>query len=163
MAKVQSDTSGTANRIKNDKFLNMTLDFYSGAMMAIDSAKTLKLPIDVSIYDSQETKTTSNVSGLISKLQDADAVIGPFYQNNAEATANSLRLYNIPVISPLSKDVANPIDNLYQSVPSNDVVRNSVFDYMRSKNGNIVAVVDKKKNRLSIILNKIKRVLHLHL
>lgn len=154
LAKVQSDTSGTANRIKNDKFLNMTLDFYAGAMMAIDSAKTLKLPIDVAIYDSQETKTTSNVSNLISKLQDADAVIGPFYQNNAEATANTLRLYNVPVISPLSKDSANPIENLYQSIPGNDVVRNSVFDYMRSKNGNIVAVVDKKKES---VINYIKQ------
>nr|WP_294786873.1 LysM peptidoglycan-binding domain-containing protein [uncultured Flavobacterium sp.] len=154
LAKVQSDTSGTANRIKNDKFLNMTLDFYSGAMMAIDSAKTLKLPIDVAIYDSQETKTTSNVSGLISKLQDADAVIGPFYQNNAESTANTLRLYNVPVISPLSKDTANPIENLYQSIPANDVIRNAVFDYMRSKNGNIVAVVDKKKES---VINYIKQ------
>jgi hypothetical protein len=79
------------------------------------------------------------------KLQDADAVIGPFYQSNAEVTGNSLRLFNVPVISPLSKDSANPIDNLYQSIPTNDVVRNAVFDYMRSKNGNIVAVVDKKK------------------
>ncbi|MFZ0595511.1 MAG: LysM peptidoglycan-binding domain-containing protein, partial [Flavobacterium sp.] len=145
--KMQNDTMSAANRIKNDKFLNMTLDFYSGAMMAIDSAKTLKLPIDVAIYDSQETKTNSNVSSLISqnKLQDANAVIGPFYQNNAEATANTLRMYNVPVISPLSKDSANPIDNLYQTIPTNDVVRNAVFDYMRSKNGNIVAVVDKKK------------------
>jgi len=154
MAKVQNDTAGTANRIKNDKFLNMTLDFYSGAMMAIDSAKTLKLPIDVVIYDSQETKTTSNVSGLTSKLQDADAVIGPFYQNNAESAANTLRMYNVPVISPLSKDSANPIDNLYQSVPSVDVVKNAVFDYMRSKNGNIVAVVDKKKES---VINYIKQ------
>ncbi|MBF4505845.1 LysM peptidoglycan-binding domain-containing protein [Flavobacterium sp. JLP] len=147
LAKMQNDTMSAANRIKNDKFLNMTLDFYSGAMMAIDSAKTLKLPIDVAIYDSGETKTNSNVSSLIAqnKLQDAHAVIGPFYQNNAETTANTLRLYNIPVISPLSKDSANPIDNLYQTIPSNDVVRNSIFDYMRSKNGNIVAVVDKKK------------------
>ena len=145
--KMQNDTMSSANRIKNDKFLNMTLDFYSGAMMAIDSAKTLKLPIDVAIYDSQETKTTSNVSTLISqnKLQDANAVIGPFYQNNAESTANTLRLYNIPVISPLSKDKANPIDNLYQTIPANDVVRNAMFDFMRAKNGNIVAVVDKKK------------------
>ncbi|PWK00676.1 amino acid/amide ABC transporter substrate-binding protein (HAAT family) [Flavobacterium araucananum] len=145
--KMQNDTTSTANRIKNDKFLNMTLDFYSGAMMAIDSARTLKLPIDVAIYDSQETKTASNVSALISqnKLQDTDAVIGPFYQNNAESTANTLRLYNIPVISPLSKDKANPIDNLYQTIPSNEVVRNAMFEYMRSKNGNIVAVVDKKK------------------
>jgi LysM repeat protein len=147
LAKMQSDTMSSANRIKNDKFLNMTLDFYSGAMMAIDSAKVLKLPIDVSIFDSQETKSSSNVSTLISqnKLQGANAVIGPFYQSNAESTANSLRLYNIPVISPLSKDTANPIDNLYQSIPTNDVVRSAVFDYMRSKNGNIVAVVDKKK------------------
>ena len=113
--------------------------------MAIDSAKVLKLPIDVSIYDSQETKTTSNISSLIPKLQDADAVVGPFYQNNAESTANTLRLYNVPVISPLSKDAANPIENLYQTIPSNEVVRNTVFDYMRGKNGNIVAVVDKKK------------------
>jgi LysM repeat protein len=147
LAKMQNDTTSSATRIKNDKFLNMTLDFYSGAMMAIDSAKTLKLPIDVSIYDSGETKTASNVSGLIAqnKLQDASAVIGPFYQTNAETTANSLRLYNVPVISPLSKDTANPIDNLYQSIPTNDVVRNAIFDYMRAKNGNIVAVVDKKK------------------
>lgn len=147
LAKMQNDTTSTANRIKNDKFLNMTLDFYSGAMMAIDSAKTLKLPIDVAIYDSQETKTTSNVSTLLAqnKLQDAHAVIGPFYQNNAEATANTLRMYNVPVISPLSKDKANPIDNLYQTIPSNDVVRNAMFDYMRAKNGNILAVVDKKK------------------
>lgn len=147
LAKMQNDTTSSATRIKNDKFLNMTLDFYSGALMAIDSARTLKLPIDVAIYDSQETKSSSNVSGLIAqnKLQDANAVIGPFYQNNAESTANTLRLYNVPVISPLSKDKANPIDNLYQTIPSNDVVRNAVFDYMRAKNGNIVAVVDKKK------------------
>ena len=156
LAKMQNDTVSSANRIKNDKFLNMTLDFYSGAMMAIDSAKVLKLPIDIAIYDSQETKTSSNVSGLIAqnKLQDANAVIGPFYQSNAEVTANSLRLYNVPVISPLSKDSANPIDNLYQSIPSNDVVRNTVFDYMRSKNGNIVAVVDKKKES---VINYIKQ------
>ncbi|WP_431244735.1 PBP1 and LysM peptidoglycan-binding domain-containing protein [Flavobacterium sp. P21] len=106
LSKLQSDTTSLATKIKTDKFLNMTLDFYSGAMMAIDSAKALKLPIDVSIYDSGETKTTSNVSSLIAqnKLQNANAVIGPFYQNNAESTANSLRLYNVPVISPLSKD-----------------------------------------------------------
>ncbi|MEN2402763.1 LysM peptidoglycan-binding domain-containing protein [Flavobacterium sp. MC2016-06] len=147
IAKMQNDTTSINNRLKSDKFLNMTLDFYSGAMMAIDSAKTLKLPIDVAIYDSQETKTTSNVSSLIAqnKLQDANAVIGPFYQTNAESTANTLRMYNVPVISPLSKDSANPIENLYQTIPSNDVVKNSIFDYMRSKNGNIVAVVDKKK------------------
>ncbi|WP_431244736.1 hypothetical protein ACQ9BO_11000 [Flavobacterium sp. P21] len=50
--------------------------------------------------------------------------------------------------------LTNPIDNLYQAIPSNDVVRNSVFDYMRAKNGNIVAVVDKKKES---VINYIKQ------
>lgn len=156
LAKLQSDTTGMAARLKTDKFLNMTLDFYSGAMMAIDSAKTLKLPLDVAIYDSQETKTTSGISTLIAqnKLQDADAIVGPFYQSNAESAANTLRMYNVPVISPLSKDDANPIDNLYQTIPSGEVVRSAMFDYMRAKNGNIVAVVDKKKES---VINYIKQ------
>src|SRR5690606_16520991 len=59
ISKIQSDTvNSTSSRLKKDKFLNMTLDFYSGALMAIDSAKTLNLNIDVKIFDSQETKNS---------------------------------------------------------------------------------------------------------
>ncbi|MEL1240511.1 LysM peptidoglycan-binding domain-containing protein [Flavobacterium flavipallidum] len=148
VAKVQGDTLNTvASRLKKDKFLNMTLDFYAGALMAIDSAKTLGLPIDVSIYDSEETKNSSNVAAIINtnNLQSADAVIGPFYQNNAEAAARLLSANNVPVISPLSKDLGNPISNLYQTVPTNEMLKTRMFDFMRAKKGNIVAVVDKKK------------------
>ena len=42
ITKLQNDTVNTiADRLKKDKFLNMTLDFYSGAVMAIDSVATL--------------------------------------------------------------------------------------------------------------------------
>jgi hypothetical protein len=41
----------------------MTLDFMQ-VLIAIDSAKTLGLPIDVEIYDSQETKNTSKLPRL---------------------------------------------------------------------------------------------------
>jgi hypothetical protein len=81
----------------------------------------------------------------VNNLQSVDAVVGPFYQNNAEATARLLAANNVPVISPLSKDAGNPITNLYQTIPSNDVLRSAMFNYMRSKKGNIIAVVDKKK------------------
>ncbi|MEY2868182.1 MAG: hypothetical protein RIR01_606 [Bacteroidota bacterium] len=148
VAKIQGDTLNTiASRLKKDKFLNMTLDFYAGALMAIDSAKTLGLPIDVSIYDSEETKNSSNVAAIVNanNLQTVDAVIGPFYQNNAEAAARLLSANNVPVISPLSKDAGNAIANLYQTVPANDLLKTKMFDFMRSKKGNIVAVVDKKK------------------
>lgn len=150
LSRIQNDTTSTASRLKKDKFLSMTLDFYSGALMAIDSAKVLGLPIDVSIFDSQETKSGSSIASIIqsNRLQDADAVIGPFYQTNAEATAKLLGESNVPVISPLSKDKGNPFDNLYQTIPSNDILKGAMFDYMRSKGGNIIAVVDKKKESI---------------
>ena len=148
MNNIEGDTiNSTAMRLKKDKFLNMTLDFYAGAMFAIDSAKQLGLSIDVSVYDSQETKNASNVAAIIKEnnLENADAIIGPFYQNNVEKTAELLTLNQVPVISPLSKDDAKPYANLYQTIPTITAVKNAMFDYMRSKDGNIVAVVDKKK------------------
>lgn len=151
MSKIQGDTiNSTATRLKKDKFLNMTLDFYSGALMAIDSAKQLGLTIDVSIFDSQETKNTSNIASLISenKLENVDAIVGPFYQANVEKTAQLLTLNQVPVISPLSKDVGNSFSNLYQTIPTTATIRSAIFDFMRSKDGNIIAVVDKKKESI---------------
>jgi LysM repeat protein len=151
IATIENDTiNSTADRLKKDKFLNMTLDFYAGALIAIDSAKTLGFPIDVEVYDSRETKNSSDVAAIIQSknLQNADVVIGPFYQSNAEIAAQLLSMNNVPVISPLSKDVGNPFTNLYQTIPTGDALKKAMFDYMRKKNGNIIAVVDKKKESI---------------
>ena len=148
IAKVQNDTVNTiADRLKKDKFLNMTLDFYSGALMAIDSAKQLGIKVDVSVFDSEETKNSSNVTKLIANNQLATfgAVIGPFYQANVEKTAELLSANQVAVISPLSKEVGKFYPNLFQTITSTSVLRSSIFDFMRSKNGNVIAVVDKKK------------------
>ena len=148
LSKIEGDTiNSTAMRLKKDKFLNMTLDFYAGALIAIDSAKQLGLAVDVSIFDSQETKNGSNVAALIkaNNLENAAAIVGPFYQSNVEKTAELLNSYEVPVISPLSKDTGASFSNMLQTIPTSTVVKNAVFDFMRAKNGNIIAVVDKKK------------------
>ncbi|MGL2967236.1 LysM peptidoglycan-binding domain-containing protein [Flavobacterium sp. XGLA_31] len=146
--KIQSDTLNTTQeRLKKDKFLNLTLDFYSGALMAIDSAKVLGLNVDIKILDSQETKSTSNVANLVTQenLGSMDAIIGPFYQSNAEKLAELVGATGTPVISPLSKESGKKYANLYQSMPTADLLRSSVFNYMRAKGGNIIAVIDPKK------------------
>jgi LysM repeat protein len=148
VSKIAGDTiNSTVMRLKKDKFLNMTLDFYSGALMAIDSAKSIGITIDGTIFDSQETKNSSNISSLNQEnnLESADAIIGPFYQNNVEKTAELLAKNNVPVISPLSKDIGIAYPNLYQTIPTVGTLKNAIFDFMRAKNGNIIAVVDKKK------------------
>ena len=148
ISKIESDTiNSTQARLKKDKFLNLTLDFYSGALMAIDSAKVLGMNIDIKILDSQETKNTSNVATLIQQnnLQTMDAIIGPFYQSNVEKLAELVEPTKTPVISPLSKEVGKKYANLYQSMPSSEFLRSSIFDFMNAKNGNIIAVIDAKK------------------
>ena len=151
IAKIEGDTlNSTSKRLKKDKFLNMTLDFYAGALVAIDSAKVLGLTIDVSIFDSQETKNTSAITSLLKEnnLQNSDVVIGPFYQSNVDKTAELLVSNDVAVISPLSKDQSVSFPNVFQSVPSPDAVKNAMFEYMRSKGGNMIAVVDKKKGSI---------------
>jgi LysM repeat protein len=148
ISKIESDTVNSPQaRLKKDKFLNMTLDFYSGALMAIDSAKAIGLNVDVSIFDSQETKNSSTAASVIQQnnLTKADAIIGPFYQTNVEKVAEMLEGFNTPVISPLSKDSGKGYKNLYQSMPTAEQMKSSIFNFMRSKNGNIVAIVDAKK------------------
>ncbi|MFN3968578.1 LysM peptidoglycan-binding domain-containing protein [Flavobacterium sp.] len=148
ISKIENDTvNSTQARLKKDKFLNLTLDFYSGALMAIDSAKVLGMNIDIKILDSQETKSNSNAAALVQQnnLASMDAIIGPFYQANVEKLAELLEPTKTPVISPLSKDTGKKFANLYQSMPSLEQMRGSVFQYMKTKGGNVIAVVDAKK------------------
>lgn len=146
-SKIQGDTLNTiASRLKKDAFLNMTLDFYSGALMAIDSAKTLGMNINVKIFDSEETKSSSNVVNLVTNnLQSADAIIGPFYQQNVEKVAELLKNKNIPVISPLSKEIGKPCLNLFQSMTPSEESKSAILNFMTAKNANIILVSDPKK------------------
>ena len=146
--KIETDSVKTkTEQLKTNKFLNLTLDFYAGALMAVDSAKVLGLPVNIKVYDVESTKYSSNVASIISKndFENVDAVVGPFQNSVVETTAQLLTKYNTPVISPLSKERGLPLSNLYYTVPSEDLLRASMFDYFKSKNGNVVAIISSKK------------------
>lgn len=150
ISKIESDTINTIpSKLKKDKFLNMTLDFYSGVLMAIDSAKTIGLNIDIKIYDSEETKNTSSIPSLIQqrKFDNASAIIGPFYQHNIDVLAQSLVNKSIPILSPLSKETGKS-SNIYQSMPTNDDCKKAMMKYIFKNNGNLIVLIDSKKAAL---------------
>ncbi len=152
ISKNSTDTiNGFEKRLKKDGFLNMTVDFYAGALIAIDSAKTLGLNIDIKILDSKETKTSSDVENLVNdnNLNKYDAVIGPFYKIHSEKVAEMLLENNVAVISPLSKETGKSFKNLYTSMPSADFIKHEMFAFMNEQNGNIMAIIDPKKVALS--------------
>ncbi|NDI98060.1 LysM peptidoglycan-binding domain-containing protein [Flavobacterium sp. LaA7.5] len=142
MERVETDTV-RSQLLRNDKFLNITLDFYAGALIAIDSAEALGLPLRVKILDTKETRNTSDIAAIKNSLYATNAVIGPFFPDNVETAASLLG--NVPVISPLSKEYGKQYPNLFQSVPSSDDSKKALFDYLVMQGGNILAVIDSKK------------------
>lgn len=155
--KIETDSLKTQkDYLKDNKFLNLTLDFYSGAMMAIDSARVLGLPVHINILDVESSKSASNVGQLISKndFSKVDAVIGPFIYSHVETTAQLLSKYKTPVISPLSKEKGSSLDNLYHSIPSQESLTDKMFSYFESKSGNVVAVISVKKSTTKEYLEK---------
>lgn len=146
--KIENDSLKTkTEHLKTNKFLNLTLDFYAGALMAIDSAKVLGLPVNIKIYDVESSKYSSNVASIIAKndFSKVDAVIGPFQNSHVENTAQLLSKYNIPVISPLSKEKGLALPNLYYAIPSEEKLKANLFTHFKEKNGNVVAIISTKK------------------
>lgn len=149
LTKIQSDTvNNLKSHLNKDRFLNMTLDFYSGALTAIDSAGKLGLKIHVRILDSEESQSNANMAKVIGShdFSKVHGVIGPFRQANIELVAEALAKYNIPIVSPLSKESAKlGYANLYNSIPPIDVLKKAIINYVKSQNANVIAVVDAKK------------------
>jgi len=155
--KIENDSLKTrTEHLKTNKFLNLTLDYYSGALMAIDSARALGIPVNVKIYDVESSKYTSNVASIIAKndFSNVDVVIGPFQNSFVETTAQLLSKYDIPVISPLSKERGSSFPNLYYAIPSEDQLKAKLFQYFKLKNGNVVAIISTKKEASKEYLTK---------
>lgn len=134
-------------KVKKDPFLNMTLDFYSGALLAIEKANKLGLNLTVNVYDSDESKSSSSVANLF-KTKDfskTDVIIGPFFQQNVDQAVKALPNSNTILVSPLSNEKANPSNQLVQTMPYVDVLRRTFIDYFLKKEAKITVIVDDKK------------------
>lgn len=147
-AKIQADTlTPLPNRLKKDAFLNLTLDFYAGALVAVDSAKTLGINIEVQVLDSEETKSSSALDALLktNSFAGADAVIGPFYQNYVDKLGPVLAATGIPLLSPLSKEPGKNAANVFQTMPTIALQKQTVLNYLQAHSDNIIVISDPKK------------------
>lgn len=148
------DTTNTNQEIlRNDRILRVSLDLYSGMLMAVEEAKELGISVEINSYDTaynlKEGASTNarKVEHIIqhNDFTDVDAVIGPLLGANINRTASLLMPNNIPVISPMSFNV-NGGENIFISRPNESLLRNTMLDYVKS-NGvgkNIVIIADAK-------------------
>ncbi|MFN3942634.1 MAG: LysM peptidoglycan-binding domain-containing protein [Flavobacterium sp.] len=155
LSKLDGATSAnTQARLKNDEFFNMTLDFYTGAKMAVDSIKKIHPNLSVTWLDSEETSKTSAIDKLIAEedLVSYDVIVGPFYPQHIENLMQQVAQETV-VISPL-REVLKNYPNLVQSMPGGSEQKKTLLDYLQTKTSNQVAVIDAKKQFSSNYLQK---------
>lgn len=135
-------------RLNSDVFLNMTLDFYAGALMAIESAKEKNLPIHVNVVDSKENNRALNIENLKKEVDfsSTEVVIGPFFQKNVDAFSEAFKNQPLLIVSPLSTEVGEPYANQVHSMPNGVMMKNTMMEFLRSKNGNVLAVLNPKSS-----------------
>jgi len=149
--RIEKDSAKSKTEyLKSDKFLNITLDFYAGALKAIDSAKVLGLPINAKVYDAETSKFTSNVATIIknNNFSNVDVVIGPFTNSFVE-TAGQLLDKNTAIISPLTNDSGKGGSNVFYAMPNETIQKVKLMSYLKSKSDAIFAIHSSAKTSLS--------------
>jgi len=117
--------------IKNDKLLNISLDFLFGIEMAVDSFSKFGIDVEVKIFD---TGADRNIIHELIKKNDFssyDLVIGPLTSNAFKYVSKSIRNSNVKIVSPLSKtDLEN--GNVIHTIPSDDLLFNKIISFVES-------------------------------
>jgi LysM repeat protein len=145
LSKIKNDSiSNSREMLQNDRVMRISLDFYSGVLMALERAQELGISTNLKVYDTQQQP--AKVASIIqsNNFNNVDAVIGPLLQATSEEAAARLSNLNIPVISPISNRELRAIPNLYQARPSDDMLREAMIKYLHknSVGKNVIIVAD---------------------
>src|SRR5699024_7148517 len=127
--EVEDTIDNVQDQILRDGVLRLSLDFYSGVLMALDSAATLGISADVRLYDTRGNRNQASMLVNDNSVQDVDVVIGPLLQSTAEAVAQKLESANIPVISPLIKRETVGLENFVQTRPTDQMLSETMISY----------------------------------
>jgi len=145
LSKIKNDSiSNSKEMLQSDRVMRISLDFYSGVLMAMERAKELGISTNLKVFDTQQQP--SKVASIIqsNNFNNVDVVIGPLLQATSEQAATRLSNLNVPVISPISNRELRAIPNLYQARPSDEMLREAMIQYLQknSQDKNVIIVAD---------------------
>lgn len=134
----------TESQIKTRRDLTLSLGFYSGAMVALDSIKKLGISVNVKTYDTELSQTKVKEILFRENLQGVNAIIGPVASAALNEVAVQAASKNIPVIAPIASDSEFSHSNVFFSVPRDEVLRSKMLSYMEKiyTNQNIIIIAD---------------------
>jgi len=117
--------------LQDDATLRVALDFYSGALMAATFAQEKGLDVTLDVFDTEASESKVGVLVGNTKLQSADAIVGPLLRKNVEKVAFAMDAYNVPVFSPLSRRDIKGGANFFQTLPSVKAQEKKMLQFLK--------------------------------
>ena len=148
----------TAEILQSRNLATLSLDFYSGARMAVDELVTNDLSIDLTVFDTENS--SSKVQSIIREndFSGYDFVVGPFIPKHFNVVSGQLQPENIPIVSPLTTNPLVMRPNVVHTMPKKEDLQQRMLRYIDSldtteENPCVLIVADQKNNT---ILQKLK-------
>ena len=138
-------------KLQKEKITAIASDFYSGALMALDSLQKMGFSLTLNVYDSngnaQGVKAISSSEG----LKNSQVIIGPFSPSAFNALSETITSDNIAILAPLSNRNIELRPNVFQTVPTIEVQQNSMISFINQKypDANIVLLSDAKSKDMN--------------
>lgn len=165
LAEMRFDSiSEVKRKLKKDRLVGVSLDFYTGALMALDSAKQLGLTVNLKIFDSEDNEST--VARIVSNqdFTNYQAVVGPILAKPFNRLAKGLADENIPVFAPFTNKDVQPGNNVFVTLPSDEACADAMIEFLvkNSSDKNLLLIADKNstasKSKITAALPGIKVV-----
>lgn len=139
-----NDRKKTISQIETRRDISLSVGFYSGALVALDSIKKMGVSVDVKTFDTELSQAKVKEILFRENLLGVNAIIGPVSSSALNEVAVQAASKNIPVISPIASDSQLSHGNVYFSVPTDDILRQKMLSYMKKNytDQNVVIIAD---------------------
>lgn len=137
------------NRIKKNQLLSAVLDFHSGVLMAIDSAKQIGISTNLRVYDTQK-RNSDRINTILNEedFSNVDAIVGPLTQGNFDLVSEHVLDDEIPVLSPLL-NFNTRFPNSIQTLVPKKLLSERIINYVKR---------DTSKVTLTVISDQVHKV-----
>ncbi|MRI64378.1 LysM peptidoglycan-binding domain-containing protein [Ornithobacterium rhinotracheale] len=118
-------------------------EFYMGAQVALDQLIKNGKKVNVKVVDAQNSREVLGQFYNSPEIDKYDAIIGPFFQDMVEFTAQKLENKGIPVFSPVvSSDRLAAYSNVYMATPRDEYAADVLIDDIAKKyNGQAIKIL----------------------
>ena len=142
--------------LKNDRLLNISLDFLFGVEMAVNSYSELGIDVQMDVFDSALDKSKIDKILDENNFEIYDFIVGPLTNNLFNYFVDSTKDLNIKIVKPLSKK-QNTDRRIINTIPNDTLLFNEIISYVKSDTtrSEKYIISDSKSAEIS---NKIKKI-----